>query len=1439
MTGGTLTANVEGASAEKAIYATGSFTMTDGTLNASVSGDSAETAIYAANGIQISDSLQISAPERCLPWGGTVNTHLRDVTGAAAVTVQIQPPDAGSATTYDFWVGPTQITDKNRNNPLGDGTATYDDSTHTLYLDNAQLRRYENNLYGSSHIFYMEADALTVCLFGESSYTTSPTNTDPGTANRGIYVYNADLRIIGNGKLTMYGYFAGIECGLDHSVTFGDETTCPTLVISGSQFGVHASNIYIDRANLDVTCSGVFQSSGNAYCENAALCAESSGWYGNIRIGAENGEGGVTLHATVGRQADKCYAIYAKHELWIMDNEGIVTPNGGGILNSTGVHTVVEGQKNTSAYEVRIAPQTPPAAVENGYQLWLNGVQVCQANKDDLPGLPAGCRFDPDTNTLYLTGEAVFDRPMLIDNKGCAIYSKLADLTIELAEGAEADLSGHSYGVYAGRNCNVHIRGSGRMDIHDTAYGIVCNDRGRLYFDGTDAGQRPVLRIEATHNGLLSNFIYLWNCNVTASGQTAIKATTYFTVPYNQAVYDGGVIEIGTQSTDTADAWKNNAAVYATGTYAFFAERVLYGDQIVAGSLTLSGEEMVLLPNNAEIVSYNKNIGGFRFRDSITKEDVRTVYVIPSGEEPDHATPYELWINGLQVYAANAYDLPGLPGSWFDGPSRTLYLNGYVTLDGVSEGKDAPIYTTLADLTIVLDYGRATLCAEQHNYGIYSTQNLHIRGGGEMVIANAALEAIHVGGTLSFDDVDFAPLVSAYSYQYGIRAGSIVLRQANLNAIVFNTDRTQGDHSTVKNAAILANSITIGANSDEVCQNNVTLYASCDDTEGFQGYALYADSTLSHPSSYIDILEPTTDAAWGTHTITRAGSKAGTVRLGINQKAYYVNILEDYEDPSDAPDLPAVTLNGHEDFRAFPGKTVSFTVTPPKNYNFDTLRVYYFDENDIEQEVTVTNNTFTMPEADVYLDASFLHRNYQVTVVDPEGGTVEASCSFANFNERVDVTFDEDVGYLWRTLAITTAGGETVPYHIYGGAMGSGQGHFHVYFYMPSDDVTVNVSFAKASYHIYTQPMQNGTVTANKETANYGDLVTLTPAPDPGYRLDTLTVTGTESSQTVSVNSNYQFVMPAEDVRVTATFTKVPIFVGHSLSLKGDIGVNFYVDPNGVAAENLSVSFTWGAGNETTVHLSELTAIAEGQEKAGCYKLTANVAAKEMNDTVTATVYYGNTAIASNEYSVKQYCDTILADTTSGYPDSLKDLVRSMLIYGAKAQAEFNYNTSHPADAGLGTYPLDAVDIATLGSYGSGADLSQFGLDFTSSCLVLQSKTSHKLYFDVTDEDALADTTITCGSQTLERGTNSNGFYVIIPNMAAKNVLKNYTVTFTHKDGTVAKLTVNAGAYIRLVLDDTISSASLDLTDEQRNTLKNTVTALYWYSKAAEAYFGS
>lgn len=68
--------------------------------------------------------------------------------------------------------------------------------------------------------------------------------------------------------------------------------------------------------------------------------------------------------------------------------------------------------------------------------------------------------------------------------------------------------------------------------------------------------------------------------------------------------------------------------------------------------------------------------------------------------------------------------------------------------------------------------------------------------------------------------------------------------------------------------------------------------------------------------------------------------------------------------------------------------------------------------------------------------------------------------------------------------------------------------------------------------------MENGTVEVASPSANPkpGDPVTLTVTPNRGYVLDTLTVTATESGESVAV-INHGFIMPASDVTVTASFT--------------------------------------------------------------------------------------------------------------------------------------------------------------------------------------------------------------------------------------------------------------------------------------------------------------
>ncbi len=79
-----------------------------------------------------------------------------------------------------------------------------------------------------------------------------------------------------------------------------------------------------------------------------------------------------------------------------------------------------------------------------------------------------------------------------------------------------------------------------------------------------------------------------------------------------------------------------------------------------------------------------------------------------------------------------------------------------------------------------------------------------------------------------------------------------------------------------------------------------------------------------------------------------------------------------------------------------------------------------------------------------------------------------------------------------------------------------------------------------ASYAITVGTSENGTVTADKETAKAGETVTLSVAASGGYELETLTVTGSTGSEgvktTKTTDGTYTFIMPGEAVKVTATF---------------------------------------------------------------------------------------------------------------------------------------------------------------------------------------------------------------------------------------------------------------------------------------------------------------
>ena len=123
-------------------------------------------------------------------------------------------------------------------------------------------------------------------------------------------------------------------------------------------------------------------------------------------------------------------------------------------------------------------------------------------------------------------------------------------------------------------------------------------------------------------------------------------------------------------------------------------------------------------------------------------------------------------------------------------------------------------------------------------------------------------------------------------------------------------------------------------------------------------------------------------------------------------------------------------------------------------------------------------------------------------------------------------------------------------------------------------------------YTITVEDSENGTVTADKETANVGDTIQLTVEPKKGYHLDQITVTPETINQAVVVSDDYTFTMPADNVTVSATFAP------------NTYSYVFYPnDPEGTTVEGTMDPQTAVYGEITKLNANEFS--AEGYEFVG------------------------------------------------------------------------------------------------------------------------------------------------------------------------------------------------------------------------------------------------
>ncbi len=287
---------------------------------------------------------------------------------------------------------------------------------------------------------------------------------------------------------------------------------------------------------------------------------------------------------------------------------------------------------------------------------------------------------------------------------------------------------------------------------------------------------------------------------------------------------------------------------------------------------------------------------------------------------------------------------------------------------------------------------------------------------------------------------------------------------------------------------------------------------------------------------------------------------------------------------------------------------------------------------------------------------------------------------------------------------------------------------------------------------------------------------------------------------------------------------------GYSVSVEGDIGVNFFVELNNalLTSNTAKMVFTVPNGKKTetqTLLVKDVVAKDSNKVVSGdktYYVFKCSVSAKDMASDITVQLVDGEQSGNKYTCSVKAYADQLLAAPGKYFAEGKAEkgaaFVRAMLSYGSYAQKYFNEGTPL-ADSYKAA--MDDVYVPADFAYNDTNIPLPDGVTFEGATLSLKSETTLSLYF----KGLPADTTFTCTAGN-EVQTEPNGEYVVARIRGIKaNELENYfTVTF----GNGGSVTYNAMTYCYNVLKD-------DTVDDN---LQNVCRALYLYAQAAINYAG-
>lgn len=566
------------------------------------------------------------------------------------------------------------------------------------------------------------------------------------------------------------------------------------------------------------------------------------------------------------------------------------------------------------------------------------------------------------------------------------------------------------------------------------------------------------------------------------------------------------------------------------------------------------------------------------------------------------------------------------------------------------------------------------------------------------------------------------------------------------------------------------------------------------------------------------------DMSGGTITGNTAGEKGGGVYLNSDSYALTGGTVNDNTAAS-YPDigtksgisLPTASITVDTSISygtvtadketAVMGETVTLTVSPDIGYTLRSLTVTDANGN----PVTVTNNTFTMPQTNVTVTAVFgIYQNYFIDYdYNSSNGNLSHDIYEASPGDIITLTAEPFHGAattLFKVLAEDDYSPREYTVEI---PDASRPDPNTLKFTMPAANVKVFVEFTDLGYNnlnmIFSCEMDGGTVIADKPLAGNDDTVTLTIQPDNGYAYipDSLRVYEVDDNGNVLfdltdylykivADSQYSFEVSSRNIYyVSAEFEQLPEQQKYYVMVDDEVeDGSFSVSPE-LASEGWKVTIT--ATPETyrsfaveSIDVSKTDGSKVNVSSVGNNKYEFIMPADHVYVTGTFSVpSYGITSVINNVPAYEPTDNYIIVDEeaeTGDFVDITYVLFPNTVLDSLTVKGDNSGNSIN----------------VTQGSHNEGSVVYHSKFTMPAEPVTISLEFSKVLYEIVPDSSLLGELAVSVRGTTVESpfkaGQDSTVTLTCTP--PANKLLTELTMTYTLNGRTITEAlsTQNAGS---------------------------------------------